>query len=158
MFEQSLLRPGDSILYKPSSLIGWFIAIKTWSMVSHIECYIGNGQCISARPESVNIYPLRNDKYATYILRPTEPFNFDKAMEWFNEEAKGDSYDIGGLFGFFVAHNTKAHFDKEFCSMLANLWYNAGDCYLFNKVYPTNKIAPAQFLQTPHMESVWQAK
>ena len=158
MLDTSLLLPGDVILYRPSSIIGWIIAIKTWSFVSHVECYIGNNKSIGARPEGVNIYPLRNDKYVSYILRPTEPFDIVKAMEWFNKEAKGDKYDIGGLFGFFLTHNTKLHFDKEFCSMLAAMWYDAGDCFLFNSTYPENKIAPAQFLQTPHLSIIWKAE
>ena len=156
MFDPSILKQGDAILYSPSSVVGYVIAIKTWSWVSHIEGYIGEGKSIGARPKGIDIYPLRNDKHSAYILRPNEPFDFGKAMGWFNKEAKGDKYDFKGLFDFYDVHNCTLDPSKQVCSVLMALWYQAGDCNIFAPTYPPNKISPAQFLQTPHMDIIWK--
>lgn len=153
MVDRTLLKPGDIILYSPSSLIGLWIAIKTWSWVSHVETYIGHNQCIAARFQGVNYWPLRNDKYVSYVLRPNKPFNVDKAKEWFNKNAKGDGYDLLGLFGFYGIK--VPHWKHEFCSMISTMLYASGDFYPFNKNWPASKIAPAQFLQTNDLDEVW---
>lgn len=153
----AILQPGDSILYRPSNLIGVIIAIKTWGWISHIEGYTGNGQSVGARASGVNLWPLRNDKYVRYVLRPKVPFDLAKAMDWFNREAKGDKYSVGGLFGFYDPdlrpgpRNPKA----EFCSQLVDMWYDAGGFLPFNPRYPANKISPVQFLQSPVFTQVF---
>ena len=156
MLDPKLLNPGDVILYSPSELIGVLIAIKTWCWVSHVETYIGNGQSIGARIQGVNVYPLRNDKYAKYILRPNRTFDLGKALTWFDKNAKGDGYDVLGLFGFYGLKVPTRH--HEFCSMIATMLYSAGDFYPFNRNWPASKIAPAQFLQTNDLDTVWPTK
>lgn len=160
-FDPTILQPGDSILYRPSNLVGVIIAVKTWSWTSHIEGYVGNGRAIGARIEGVDEYPVRNDKYASRILRPVAPFDLAAAMEWFNSEAKGDKYSVTGLFSFFAPKFGSAgdHFNyrAEFCSQLVDMWYIHGGFHPFSESWPAKKTAPAQFLQTPLMRTVWQS-
>lgn len=121
MIPPNILQPGDAIMYRPSNWIGVIIAVKTWSWTSHIEVYVGDNRSIGAREEGVDVWPLRNDKYVKTVLRPVLPFDYLNALVWFNEEAKGDKYDIEGLFGFFIPDknpkdDTTVNYKKEFCS------------------------------------------
>ena len=43
------LRSGDCLLYRATGLFGWLISIKTWSVVSHCEGYVGNGKAVASR-------------------------------------------------------------------------------------------------------------
>lgn len=158
--DPAILKPGDSILYRPSSLIGVIIAIKTFSWTSHIEGYVGGGMAVGARQGGVELWPLRNDKYVCGVLRPNVPFDLAAAMDWFNREAKGDKYWVSGLFGFYAPKDVKdqdetMNYKAEFCSMLVDLWYQHGGAMMFAPGWPSTKIAPTQFWQTPHMEWVW---
>lgn len=161
MFNPSILIPGDCILYKPSDVVGLIIAIKTWSWTAHIEGYIGNNQSIAARDTGVNTYPLRNDKYAKCILRPKISFDFNAAMDWYDKCAKGDKYDFEGLFGFFIPDkfdkdDSTVNYKKFFCSMLVDMWYVHGNFRPFAVNAPANKISPAQFLESPLFNVVWE--
>lgn len=164
MFDSSILMPGDSILYRPSSFAGVAIAIKTFSWTSHIEGYIGNGRSIGARDTGVKVYLLRNDKYAKVILRPKAvcKFDFQAAMDWYYKEADGDSYDFTGLFAFFIPDkypkdDSTENYKKEFCSMLIDMWYVKGGFRPFQANVPSTEVSPAQFLQTPLFDIIWQA-
>jgi hypothetical protein len=168
VIDQSILQPGDHILYRPSSFTGLIIAVKTWSWVSHIEVVVSVNPYTSIAARSpwdgnVNQFALRNDKYVAYVLRP-EPdagqrLDINKGMEWFNREAKGDKYDLGGLFGFYIPGTTKPRKDQnyhsEFCSMLAVLFDQACGFLPFNPNYPAKKVSPAQFLQSPEFTQAY---
>lgn len=161
MFPLDVIQPGDSIMYRPSSFAGLFIAIKTWSWTSHIEVYVGNSQSIGAREDGVAIWPLRNDKYAKTILRPKENFIIHDAMKWFYDQANGDVYDVQGLFGFFIPDktpkdDTTVNYKKEFCSQLATMFYRHGGFNPFAPSYPARLISPAQFYQSPLFDAVWE--
>jgi uncharacterized protein YycO len=152
----NILLPGDALIYRPSNLVGYIIALKTWTWASHIEIYIGDLQSIAARPSGVNIYPIRYDKYTTHVLRPKKKLNVKKAMDWFHTEAMNDKYDYIGLFDFFSYKDGKLSPKAEVCSVLASLWYNQAGFYPFSKDYPINKISPAQFLQSNAFHIIWK--
>lgn len=162
MFPPNIIQPGDAIMYRPSSLVGVIIAIKTWSWTSHIEVYVGDNRSIGAREEGVDVWPVRNDKYAKTILRPkSEILNIAAGMEWFNEEAKGDKYDVEGLFGFFIPDkrpkdDSTVNYKKEFCSQLATMFYKRCGFNPFAPTYPARLISPAQYYQSPLMDVVWE--
>jgi len=156
--DQSLLTPGRCVLYRPSNLIGVIISIKTWSWTSHIEVVVSRTTSVAARMEGVNEYPIRNDKYVCGVLEPTMPFDLTSAMEWFDAQAKGDKYDLGGLFDFYLPKdqgNNTTNYKSEFCSMLADLFYNAGNFYPFAAAWPAKKVAPAQFWQSPLFKQIY---
>lgn len=142
-------------------VIGAIIAVKTVSWTSHIEVIVSPTTAVAARFSGVNEYPIRNDKYVNGVLEPKLPFDLAAAMEWFNREAKGDKYDIGGLFGFFVPQKNGGNNDStknyraEFCSMLAHLLYEKGGFFPFSQSWPSQKTAPAQFRQSPLFNKIY---
>jgi len=163
MFDSTILKPGDHILYSPSNWVGYIIALKTWTWkgAAHIEVYIGNNQSVGARLEGVKVWPLRNDKYAAYILRPKCALDMDKAMAWFMKEANGDHYSIDGLFKFFLPNETPIdstkNYKSEFCSMLADMFDQKGGFYPLSPQWPATKTAPAQFRQSPAFDIIWES-
>lgn len=161
MFPVELIKPGDTIVYKPSSFIGLWIAVKTWSWTSHVETYIGGDESIGARSDGVKVWPLRNDKYARTILRPKVEFDIIPALEWFENFADGDVYDWQGLFGFYIPkkkdiEDSTVNYKKEFCSELCTMFYRKGGFNPFAPTYPSKLISPAQFLQSPLFDIVWE--
>ena len=161
--DPAILKPGRCILYRPSPppwdwVLGAIISLKTWSWTSHIEVIASATTSVAARAEGVNEYPIRNDAYVCGVLEPTQPFDLVKAMAWFNAEARGDSYDVKGLFGFYLPQDDMtehAHYKSEFCSMLADLFYRAGGFSPFAPRWPSQKIAPAQFWQSPLFNQIY---
>lgn len=124
------LRPGDCLIYRPSSLMGRLIAIKTWSPWSHVEMAVGPGKAIGARSEGVGYYPTRMDKYLGMVMRPPDTFRITKALWWFDHYANGQAYDVLGLFRFFTFGKQSS--DKQFCSeLLTRVYRNAGVPELF---------------------------
>ena len=140
------LQPGDCLLYKATGLYGWIIGLKTWSMVTHVEIYIGEGQSVASRDGlGVAIYPLRMAQLS-HVLRPHAPIDLHAAMRWF-ETVRGQKYDWLGLLRF--AWRSKVVSDlkdnRQFCSELATRWYRAGGLDPFNGG-DADAIAPCQFL------------
>lgn len=152
------LQPGDILLYSPSSLVGWLIAIKTWTMLSHVECYIGGGRVIAARLEGVNTYRERIDKYLSYVRRPTMPAGvvFDSAGAWNAvHQMLGTDYDIGAFEEFFNPWCKHRHASRV-CSTVASKWLRGGGCQPFNPDISDDDISPAQLLQTGLLITVWK--
>lgn len=138
--------PGDLLLYKPSGLWGYLIAIKTWTAkVSHVEVYAGDGMSWASRDGvGVGLYPTRTDKIA-YHLRPDEPLDFLAMQAWF-ETVDGQRYDWLGLARFLYWGSIGTGNDgKQFCSEFACRLYRSGGMDPFNGV-DADAIAPASFL------------
>ena len=151
----SELRAGDIILYRPSSLIDWIIAIKSWTKVSHCEIYAGEGRSYASRNGiGVNDYPLRHDHIAA-IRRPLHEFDFSAARVWFYAKAIGQKYDWKGLLCFVLAvkQGTK---DRMFCSEFATRFYNRGQFQPFDPNWDADRVPPSFFLVTPLLETIWQ--
>lgn len=158
-FDPAILRPGDCLLYSPGfSFIGWWIAIKTWTWVSHCEGYIGERLTIAARASGVRMYLLETKNLA-YVLRPKpeHPFNYDAAMDWFFDKADGQGYDFFGLFCFYFA-KAQSSKTKQFCSELLTRWYREGGLHPFSPWCDADDVSPAQFFQSDEFDMVWSAK
>jgi len=123
------LQPGDGLLYRPSGLIGRLIALKTWSPWSHVEMAIRQGKTIAAREEGVNYYDTRWD-HLGMVVRPPRTFDINTALDWFDDKACGQAYDLLGLFRFFTCG--KQSLDKQFCSELLTRVYREGGVPIFN--------------------------
>jgi uncharacterized protein YycO len=148
-----LLQPGDHILYRPSSFFGWLIAVKTWTLISHIEVFIGNNQTVASRPgKGVAIFEY-DETHAARILRPKTPLNLESGMQWFSTVA-GQKYDYWGLLVFVLARR-KGAADKQFCSELVDRFDNAAGFWPFAPEYAPDRLAPAQFLQSAEFTEVW---
>lgn len=148
----TIVQPADCLVYRPSSLFGWVIAVKTWTKVSHVEAYFGRGWSLGAREDGVNYYRFRQD-HLCRILRPTMPFDMPQAMGWFGSVIH-QKYDYLGLLCFTLAVRQGAQ-NKMFCSEWLTRWYRAGSFEAFSPEYDADHIAPAQFLQSPHFKIVW---
>ena len=147
------IQAGDCLLYRPSTIFGWIIAIKTWTKISHLEIYDGAGESVAARDGiGVGKYPLRLDHLAR-VLRPKSDLNVGSADQWFLN-VNGLGYDYWGLLIFALARR-KGAADKMFCSEFAVNWYEAAGFKPFSNQYAADRIAPAQFLQSTEFTEVW---
>ncbi len=150
-----ILKPGDCLLYRPSSFFGYLIAIKTWNKVSHTEVYIGHGRSVASRDGiGVDEYPLRLDGLA-YVLRPNQEFNLQKGLRWFYKYAKGQKYDWKGMLVFALAVRQGA-LDKMFCSECSTRLYRKCDLKPFSNNYNADRVAPATFLCSPTFDEIWR--
>lgn len=148
------LQSGDCLLYGPSSLFGWIIAIKTWSRACHVEIYRGEGMSVASRNGiGVNIYPLRTTNLL-YVRRPVRLLDIDNAMNWFFRAAQGQKYDWLGLLSFYLAVKQGSP-NRMFCSEFATRWYREAGVELFNPELDADTIAPAQFDQTVELETIY---
>jgi hypothetical protein len=153
-YHRDILRPGMVMGYRSSSLFGKVIATKTWLDISHVETYIGGGMSVAARWEGVNMYPVREDKYLCIVLEPTGPFNIDGAKLWFMNHAQGMKYDLWGMRIFYRLIK-KANPNRMWCSELCTEFYRAGGFEPFQPMLSSERVSPAQFLQTGALRPVW---
>lgn len=143
------LEAGDHLLYgADGSLVSWLIRHKTWSDVSHIEIYAGNGQSLASRNGvGVNMYPLRINSLR-YVLRPLRPMNMLKGLEWFYNTARYQKYDFKGLMCFYLAVKHGSH-DRMFCSEFATRFDRQSDYQPFHSAWDADKVAPGNYLMSP---------
>jgi hypothetical protein len=153
-----VLIPGDVLLYAPSGVFGKIIALKTWSTVSHVEVYVGNGESVASRDgKGVGKYPFRDTELA-FALRPRAPFDLAKALAWF-QTVDGEGYDWVGLLVFANIRQTGRR-DKMWCSNFAARFMRVGlpdDCPLFGAELDADKVAPSTFLSSPNLATFWKA-
>lgn len=150
------LQPGDVLLYGPSDPFGWLICIKTWTMLSHCEVYLGRGQALAARPEGVNIYSERIDKYLKYVRRPImHPGTFDKESAYKSVmQMIGAPYEIAGLFSFYLPWMHR-HRATRICSSVVTAFLRGGGCEPFNPSLDADDVSPAQLWQSGKLDTVW---
>lgn len=149
------IKPGDCLLYKSTSLFGLLIGFKTWHDVSHCEAYVGQGFSVASRDgKGVEKYPIRTDGLI-HVLRPTVPFDLDKAMRVFRMKYKGQKYDWMGLLRFAwrskVVPDNKDN--RQFCSEFLTRFYRAGGLDPFNGM-DADCIPPCHFLLSDHFVEV----
>jgi hypothetical protein len=147
MQAKDFVQSGDNLLYRPASIYGLLIAIKTWHMVSHCEGYVGNGQSVASRDGiGVGLYPTRYSDLA-YILRPRQPFLLAVAMDTFRRKYQGQGYDWLGLLRFASREpvSSTRFNNKQFCSEFLTRWDRAGGIDPFNDE-DADAIAPFEFL------------
>ena len=148
------LMPGDILLYRPSSWVGWVIAVKTASRVaSHVEVAVKPGIAIAARSEGVNYYETRWSGLSR-VLRPNKPVDIRKALDWFHSNAKGQAYDYLALVRFFTIG--KQSTDKQICSELATRFLRAGAIgWRPFGGEDADLVAPRDFLKSGDFDVVW---
>lgn len=153
-FDALILQAGDVLLYRPSTLFGQIIKIKTWSRVSHVEVYIGKDQSVGSREKSgVRVYPLRTD-HLGFVLRSKQVLDQDSAMLWFFAKAQGQSYDFFGLLIFALAVSQGSP-KKQFCSEFATRFLRHGGVDVVANHWDADKVAPGNFLMSPNLEIIW---
>jgi hypothetical protein len=155
-FDPKDLLPGDVMLYAPSDLVGYIIAVKTFAWYSHVEVYVGQGQSFGARIDGVKIWPTRVDKYLSCVRRPFKPFDLVKAMESPDVKQLFGSYQVSGFWSFFMPKARAGLHHNRICSVGADVLLKAGGVDCFNPQLDENKVAPAQFYQTAELNTIWE--
>lgn len=148
------LRPGDILLYRPSDLVGWIIAIKTWARFSHVEVYVGNDMAVGSRFRTgVRSYPLRKENLGA-VLRPYTTLDLESALQWFYTSATGQGYDLLGLLCFTLAvkHGSAR---KMFCSEFTTRLFRHGKVHIIAPHWDADRVAPGSLLMTPVLEVIW---
>lgn len=135
------LCPGDIMLFKPTSLFGQLIRIKTWHNVSHVEIYRGAGQSDASRDGiGVGTYPVRTSGLV-WVLRPKVPLDIVKGLTY-TEELMGTPYGWVDLLNFAgIPLNRRG----IVCSPFAAGWLRAAGWDVFPED-PIECVAPFQFL------------
>lgn len=150
------LEPGDVLFYSPSDLIGWIIAVKTWTKISHVEAYIGSGRCISARPQGVNVFGERIDKCLCCVRRPLMTKQFETRKAW---EAVfpflGKPYGWTSFEEFFNPWCRHRHASR-ICSSIVTTYLRGGGCEPFNPDLSADDVSPAQLWQSPNLITIWE--
>lgn len=137
------VQPGDVLLYRPSGVFGWLIALKTWHAIAHCEAYAGRGYAVASRDGvGVGRYPVRREGLVR-ILRPVPAVDMDAAMAWF-ATVDGQKYDWLGLIRF-ATWRAQHPRDRMFCSAFLTRWLRAGHAEPFQPDEDADSIAPFEF-------------
>ena len=165
-FDQSIIEPGDSLLYYGESgpnhfgkqhagIVDWMIAVKTSYWIAHIEIYTGSGMSVASRNGiGVNRYPLRLGGLMA-VRRPRQGIDLFSAEKWFVGSARGQGYDFKGLLCFYLAVKRGSP-TKMFCSEFALRWYRHAGFQPFNPDVDADRTGPCEFWKTGMMSTVWQ--
>jgi len=117
------LRQGDVLVYRPTGVLGWAIATKTFHNWAHVEMvWVPLHTSAAARAEGVNLYPMRWEQLGR-VLRPPDGFDVDQAVRYF-ATVRGQAYDWPGLFAYLRLGKGKGN--KQYCSELATNLMRAG--------------------------------
>lgn len=156
-FDQSILKPGDCLLYAPTGFFGFLITVKGWHKVGHCEAYIGDGYSVASRNgKGVAAYPFREKDLIT-VLRPNREFKLNTALSWFITEAKGQKYDWLGLLRFTWGsdYSKGNENNKQFCSEFLCRFYRQGGLDICNQC-DADSIMPFQFGICPLFDVIWR--
>lgn len=150
------LHVGDCLLYRPASFFGWLIAIKTWTMISHVEVYVGGGKSFASRDgKGVQVYPLRLSKLA--VVR--RPFGYlpklGAALMW-SKGVCGQAYDFRDLFTFLCLGRPSGDENKMICSEAATWFYREAGLDVVNVDVEAEAIAPSDLYKTGSLVTVWR--
>ena len=140
------LQPGDVLLYRRDGFVAWWIRVKTWSNVDHVETYVGNGQTFTARSEGVRVFAFQS-KGLRVVLRPVRPYDAVSAMRW-RAGVLGQGYDWLGLLVFYVAAWQGSR-TRMFCSEAVTRDARAGCVQPFASHVDADRVAPSDLLRSP---------
>ena len=150
------LQPGDILLYGGGGIVNALIQFRTWSDVSHIEIYIGEGKSVASRNGiGVGKYPLRMNGLRR-VYRPKVAFDFEKAMRWF-ATVDGTKYGWADLLRFYLIDVKTIGL---ICSEFGDMWFRAGTLPLFNTNYPEGAVCPGDYEKISDLlvEEIWSWK
>lgn len=144
------LKPGDVLLYSHTSAMSWLIRIKTWSMISHVEIYWGEGRSAASRDgQGVGIYPF--DPTVAVVRRPLAVFNQEQAEAWMKGQI-GKPYGWYDLLRFALIKIPGAGL---ICSQFGDLLLRAGGVLAFSDDFDAGAIAPGEYLESPALATIY---
>ena len=133
------LEPGDILLYG-GGFIGALIQFRTWSDVSHVEVYVGNGLTVSSRAEGPDVYTLRVAGLRR-VIRPLASLNFEAGLKWLRK-VDHLPYGYADLLRFYLINIPTRGL---ICSEMADLFFQACGLPLFNTQYPEGAVCPRDY-------------
>lgn len=161
------LKPGDVLLYSGKSIFSFAIKIKTWSIFSHVEMYIGNGKTAGSREgHGIQTFKFEEENLAAILRLIDNGFGIDlsKALD-FHQSCVGQKYDYFGLFRFFRlgAPSLDKSFCSEHCTRLLRkvkiftneeqtAWTYARP---FSTWYDADLVSPGMFWSSPAFDLIW---
>jgi cell wall-associated NlpC family hydrolase len=152
MLNTQSLRPGDVLLYKPTSRFGQMIVFHTGGPCSHAELYVGEGLSLASRDgKGTGCYELRTADLG-WVLRPTTPFSVEGARAWFNQTGHQPYgwYDLLAFCGYPV------NGAGVVCSPYVVYLLRAGGVPVF-KTIPPERIAPNDLLLSELLTDISEA-
>ena len=150
------------LAYRGTSLLSWWIRIRTWSDHSHISHLLRDGTEIEAWQGGVQhnkewgILHTAGTMVDVYqYVNPITGDQIDK-IECFLESQIGKPYDYLGLFRFLpivrLFTKTNAETDRWFCSELEATAQQAGGVQLIDK--ESYKVTPEDVACSPVLKKV----
>lgn len=160
------VQPLDVLLFKPDSVAGWIIAVKTWcqdachteivsfkngSIVETFTARGGNSKGSDGKG-GVNFYrdlPERAQR-VSLVLRPRDLSRArpQSARQWAQFMAVGQAYDYSGLLVFALAAK-QGNPTKMFCSEACTRYSRQAGLEPFHPAADADLIAPATFRFSP---------
>ena len=150
------LMPGDILLYGGTDLVSRLIQFRTWSDVSHIEVYVGDGRSVASRNGvGVGKYELRVDGLRR-VYRPKLIPDFAKGITWF-ATVDGTKYGWADLLRFYLIDVPT---EGLICSEFGDLFFRNCDLPLFNTNYPEGAVCPGDYEKISDLlvEEIWSWK
>lgn len=149
------LRAGDLLLYHRSGFVSWLIRTKTWSKISHVETYLGDGKSHAARQGvGVGTFPVNFDGMVK-VRRPLQRFDLAAATPYI-KQVEGQNYDWIGLLRFFTIGGP--NMKKQFCSEDATRLARAGKIQPFAGDKDADTVAPSDLDSTPAYKTLFNLK
>lgn len=153
-FVPAMLQPGDCVFYRPTDIFDWAVVLKTWTRVSHIEVFIGDGYSVASRNGlGVGKYPVRLTDVAA-VRRPGPGFDLEAAMKWFYASANGQKYGWRTLLSFVLLNHNPIE-GHMICSEFAAGFQRAGNNPLFAKDWPDYRTPPSLEIATAALTTTW---
>lgn len=153
-FTYRLLQPGDCLLYSPTDVFDWAVALKTFTRVSHVEIFVGGHKSVASRNgKGVREYLARETDVAA-VRRPGPEFDLEKAVRWFDAEAEGQGYGLRTLLSFIFLNSSPVE-GHMICSEFAAEFYKAGGAPCFARDWPSYRTPPSYFVATPRLTTIW---
>jgi|PlaIllAssembly_1097288.scaffolds.fasta_scaffold02577_6 hypothetical protein len=162
------VQPLDVLLFRPNSIAGWIIAIKSWTReASHSEIvaykntervvtFTARGGTSKGEDQKtgVNFYNDLADQVhrISMVLRPRDMSQARpmQAYTWALNAAVGQKYDYSGLLVFALAARQGAA-DKMFCSEACTRYLRHAEVDPFHPKTDADLIAPGTFKFSPYL-------
>lgn len=148
---------GDHLLYgrKPWDAFGFVTSFGTDSPAVHIEVYEGFSMSVASRNgQGVNSYEYRSAQLIA-VLRPPNVYDFQKAFDWMNKEARGKPYGWLDLLRWVGPGWLNFKTKGLICSEFADMFDKAAKCGFFNEYFPSESIDPGDFFKVQYLHWEW---
>lgn len=146
------LRPGDALLYRPMSVFGVAIAMKSGHSLSHVEIYVGGGHSVASRDGlGTGYYPLRTSGLAL-VSRPLASIDVRGGLAWYHRQPYRP-YGWRDLAAFFDLPVPAWWSEGIVCSpFAAAFWMDGCRFPAFNARVDRARIFPFEFAEIPTVD------